>query len=195
VSQAEALARKFIQRFRGPDLRAVIQNLQILIMENENQHSSHSAHEQAGNPYMKLLFMFVLSFISMYVLMYSMANSLSNVLANINQFYMASLMAMPMVIIELVLMGKMYRNKKLNTVLISASTMGIVAFFLLIQYQTAVSDKQFLKGMIPHHAAAILMSEQSKTRDPDLKKLQQEIISSQQQEIRIMKTKLKSLGN
>jgi uncharacterized protein (DUF305 family) len=163
-------------------------------MENEkNQHSLHDAHKQAVNPYMKLLFMFVLSFISMYVLMYSMANSLSNVLANINQFYMASLMATPMVIFELVLMGSMYRNKRLNAVLISVSTLATVAFFLLIQYQTGVSDRQFLKGMIPHHAAAILMSEQSKTKDPELKKLQQEIISSQQNEIRIMKTKLKEL--
>ena len=51
------------------------------------------------------------SFISIYILMYAMANSLENVYPNINQFYMASLMTMPMIIIELVLMGKMYMNK------------------------------------------------------------------------------------
>lgn len=37
------------------------------------------------------------------------------------------------------------------------------------------------------------MSEQSKTQDPEIKKLQQEIISSQQEEIIVMKAKLKDL--
>ncbi|MHB1179754.1 MAG: DUF305 domain-containing protein, partial [Daejeonella sp.] len=79
----------------------------------------------------------------------------------------------------------------LNAVLISLSSVALIAFFLLIQFQTAVSDKQFLKGMIPHHAAAILMSEQSKSQDPEIKKLQEEIITSQREEIKIMKAKLK----
>jgi peptidoglycan/LPS O-acetylase OafA/YrhL len=162
-------------------------------MENENQESFHGRDMQHPKPYRKLLVMLVLSFMCMYVLMYAMVNSISNVLPNINQFYMAALMAMPMIIIELILMGKMYRNKRLNAFLISLSTIGIIVFFLLIQFQTGVSDKQFLKGMIPHHAAAILMSEQSKTQDPDLKKLQQEIISSQKEEIKIMKAKLNEL--
>lgn len=150
------------------------------------------AKEHKGH-YKKLLIMAVLSFIAMYILMYSMANSISNVYPNINQFYMAGLMTMPMIIIELILMGKMYGNKRLNVGLITICSVGLIAFFLLIQFQTAVSDKQFLKGMIPHHAAAILMSEQSKSRDPEIKKLQQEIISSQQEEIKVMKAKLKSL--
>lgn len=77
--------------------------------------------------------------------------------------------------------------------LISLSSVALIGFFLLIQFQTAVSDKQFLKGMIPHHAAAILMSEQSKSQDPEIKKSQQEIISSQREEIRVMKAKLKEL--
>lgn len=102
-------------------------------------------------------------------------------------------MTMPMMIIELALMGKMYLNKKLNAFLIVLSSVALIVFFLLIQYQTAVSDKQFLKGMIPHHAAAILMSEQSKTKDPEIKSLQKEIISSQQKEINFMKEKLRKM--
>ncbi|TQM51746.1 DUF305 family protein family protein [Arcticibacter tournemirensis] len=162
-------------------------------MKNDNQKISHQAMGHEGNPYKKLLVMLVLSFISMYILMYAMVNSLENVYPNINQFYMASLMTMPMIIIELALMGKMYMNKRLNTVIISLSSVALIAFFLLIQYQTAVSDKQFLKGMIPHHAAAILMSEQSKSQDPEINKLQEQIISSQREEIKVMKAKLKEL--
>lgn len=160
----------------------------------ESNHKK-SKMEMSGkdNSYKKLSIMLVLSFISMYILMYSMVNSIKNVYPNINQFYMAGLMTMPMMIIELALMGKMYMNKKLNAVLISISSAALIAFFLLIQYQTGVTDRQFLRGMIPHHAAAILMSEQSKTQDPEIKKLQQEIISSQREEIKVMKAKLKEL--
>ena len=162
-------------------------------MENMEHKDMQMAKAHKGH-YKKLLIMAVLSFIAMYILMYSMANSINNVYPNINQFYMAGLMTMPMIIIELILMGKMYGNKRLNVGLITICSVGLIAFFLLIQFQTAVSDKQFLKGMIPHHAAAILMSEQSKSQDPEIKKLQQEIISSQQEEIKVMKTKLKSLN-
>ncbi len=160
------------------------------------EHKTHTGSqkmEHSGH-YKKLLIMAVLSFIAMYILMYSMVNSIRNVYPNINQFYMAALMTMPMMIIELALMGKMYPNRKLNIMLIAISSIGLIVFFLLIQRQAAVTDKQFLKGMIPHHAAAILMSEQSKSQDPDIKKLQEQIISSQQKEIQEMKAKLKELS-
>ena len=162
-------------------------------MKNMQHTEQQTVTAHKGN-YKKLLIMAILSFIAMYILMYAMADQINNVYPNLNQFYMACLMTMPMVVIELVLMGKMYRNKKLNVILIATCAIGLILFFSLIQSQTAVSDKQFLKGMIPHHAAAILMSEQSKSSDPEIKKLQYEIISSQQQEIRVMKAKLKSLN-
>src|SRR3546814_6431211 len=75
-------------------------------MENEHQRP-HAAMKHSGNPYVKLLTMAVLSFLFMYILMYAMVDSLKTVYPNINQFYMASLMAMPMIIIVLLLMGKM----------------------------------------------------------------------------------------
>lgn len=137
----------------------------------------------------------VLSFISMYILMYSMANDISNVYPNINQFYMAGLMTMPMIIIEVVLMTSMYMNKKMNAVIISVSAIALIAFYSCIRVQAGVTDKQFLKGMIPHHAAAILMSEKYTAQDPEIKKLQQEIISSQEEEIKEMKAKLKELDS
>jgi uncharacterized protein (DUF305 family) len=146
-----------------------------------------------GNPYIKLMVMAVLSFISMYVLMYAMVNAFENVIPNINQFYMAGLMTAPMIIIELVLMGSMYMNKKVNYIIIVISSILLIAFFLLIRQQTAVSDKQFLKSMIPHHASAILMCEKTDLQDPEIKDLCKSIISGQQEEIDQMKAKLKEL--
>lgn len=164
-------------------------------MNLEKHYSMHDEkHQQMDNKhYKKLILMAVFSFIAMYILMYSMANDISNVYPNINQFFMAGLMTMPMILIEIILMSSMYRNKKLNAIIIGLSSIALITFYLCIRVQAGVTDKQFLKGMIPHHAAAILMSKKALSQDPEIKKLQEEIVSSQQREIAEMKAKLKEL--
>ena len=146
------------------------------------------------NYYFRLLIMILLSFVSMYVLMYAMVNSFDNVLPNFNQFYMAGLMAAPMAIIELLLMGAMYQKKKWNTAIIGGSVAAMIVFWICIRQQTAISDEQFLKSMIPHHAGAILMCDEARIQDPDIKRLCGNITSSQQSEIELMRAKLKEMG-
>jgi hypothetical protein len=143
--------------------------------------------------YKKLAIMIVVSFIAMYILMYSMVDVFANVIPNINQFYMAGLMTMPMLIIELLVMGSMYGNKKLNISLVVTGFIALILFFAGIRQQAAVGDKEFLKSMIPHHAAAILMGKESSVTDPEIKELIKNIITSQQAEIDQMKAKLKEL--
>lgn len=142
--------------------------------------------------YLKLLYMTLLSFAAMYVLMYAMVNQLDNVLPNINQFYMAGMMSMPMVLIELGVMSAMYMDKNRNKWILILSAIALVVFFLLIRFQVGVSDRQFLKSMIPHHASAILMCEETKLSDQNIQALCRDIITSQQQEIEQMKTLLKT---
>lgn len=155
--------------------------------------SEHAKMDAQGGHYRLLLLMAALSFLCMYVLMYAMVNAFENVYHNVNQFYMAGLMASPMVIIEVLLMGAMYRHKKLNAAIIAASAIALIAFWLLIRQQTAVSDKQFLRSMIPHHAGALLMCDEASISDPDIKRLCESIRSSQQAEIDLMKAKLREL--
>jgi hypothetical protein len=144
--------------------------------------------------YVRLLVMTILSFLAMYMLMYAMVDSFSNVFSNFNQFYMAGLMAAPMLIIELSLMGAMYPNKKWNALIATASVIALITFWICIRQQVAISDRQFLKSMIPHHAGAILMCENnSSIKDPALKELCREIVSSQRREIEQMKAKLDEL--
>jgi uncharacterized protein (DUF305 family) len=144
-------------------------------------------------PYSRLLLMVVLSFVSMYVLMYAMVNAFANVYLNANQVYMAGLMAAPMAIIELALMGGMYHDRKRNVLIVAASVVALIAFWVLIRQQTAIADKQFLRSMIPHHAGAILMCEKAPLTDPGIKDLCKTIISSQQSEIELTKAKLNDL--
>jgi hypothetical protein len=143
--------------------------------------------------YIRLGAMAILSFIAMFVLMYSMVDVFANVFVNLNQFYMAALMAAPMVLIELALMSAMYPNKKWNVVIGAISAVALILFWFCIRQQVAISDKQFLRSMIPHHAGAILMCEKASMHDPEIKQLCHEIISSQRREIDQMNAKLNVL--
>jgi uncharacterized protein (DUF305 family) len=150
------------------------------------QHNQH----RKENHYLRLAGMIALSFISMYVLMYSMVNSGTDVYNSLNQFYMAGLMTAPMVVIELLLMSGMYKNQKLNALVIAASCVAGIVFFLFIRQQTAISDRQFLRSMIPHHSGAILMCEGASLQDQRLKDLCKTIVSGQQSEIDQMRALL-----
>ena len=125
--------------------------------------------DMKSKQYRGLLAMSLLSFGAMYVLMYSMVDEFGNVYSNVNQLYMAALMATPMVMIELVVKREMY-------------------------VQLGVSDKQFLRSMIPLHPGAILMCERASLKDPELTKLCEAIVSSQRSEIAQMGTKLAALN-
>ena len=130
----------------------------------------------------------------MYILMYAMVNTIDNVFNNFNQFYMAGLMTAPMVLIELFVMRSMFPNKQRNALIIAVSIVAALVFFLLIRQQAAISDKQFLRSMIPHHAGAILMCEQASIVDPEIEELCGTIISGQQTEIDQMNAILQRLG-
>lgn len=135
------------------------------------QKTQQRTKEADSSMYKKLALMIVLSFVTMYALMYAMVDIFANVIPNVNQFYMAGLMTMPMIILEVIMMGGMYKNKKLNISLITVASIGLILFFIGIRQQTGVGDKQFLKSMIPHHAAAILMGKEASVTDPEIKKL------------------------
>ena len=146
------------------------------------------------NPYRRLLIMSVLSFIAMYIAMYAMVNTVGNIYNNLNKFYMAGLMTAPMVIIGILVMGPMYANKRLNMLILVGSLIALLGFFLFIRQQTAISDRQFLRAMIPHHSSAILMCERAPVEDQEIQELCQQIIENQQTEIDQMKNILNRLG-
>ena len=152
------------------------------------RHSSPAGMNQSH--YVRLLGMAALSFASMYVLMYAMVDSPQSIYNSLNQAYMAGLMTAPMILIELFLMAGMYRNKRLNLVLTAASVVAGLAFFTFIRQQTAISDRQFLRSMIPHHSGAILMCEEAAVQDARIVELCKAIVASQQAEIAQMRALL-----
>ena len=118
-------------------------------------------------------------------------NKLSDMNFHLNDVYMSLLMCSW----SLVLMGIYYINA---TILFT----GIIFTFLMIyciRTQLFIDEKQYIKGMIPHHSMAVLMSNQlfkkASNKDihvtKDIKILSNHIINSQNDEINIMKSVLK----
>ena len=168
----------------------------------KNQHGMQHTHKSEENNsnhslamYKRFAVMAVAMFVAMYFIMYAMIDGLNNLIPNINNLYMTLLMVSAMLIIELLIMKGMYQNKKINWAVNTVSlAIGIFSWFG-IREQINVGDKQFVKGMIPHHAAAVLMSEKAKLTDPELIELQKNILETQAKEIEFMKRKLKEFEN
>lgn len=161
----------------------------------------HTQKSEENNPnhslamYKRFALMAVAMFVAMYFIMYAMIDGLQNLIPNINNLYMTLLMVSAMLIIEIWIMKGMYQNKKINWAIITVSlAIGIFSWFG-IREQLFVGDKEFVKGMIPHHAAAVLMSEKAKLTDPELMELQKNILETQAKEIELMKRKLKEFEN
>jgi len=104
----------------------------------------------------------------------------SDVSIHINDMYMVLLMTCWMMLFYSLYIG--------NNILTVIFFVFVLILFFCIRKQIYINDTQYLKGMIPHHSMAILMSEKilEKTEDPKVKLLAQNIIDGQRKEIEIM---------
>jgi uncharacterized protein (DUF305 family) len=91
-------------------------------------------------------------------------------------------------------MMSLYKSKRLNAIIIAVGLIVLVGSFLFIRRQVGISDRQFLRSMIPHHGGAILMCKEAPIHDQEIKDLCKKIIASQQAEIDQMKAKLNQMA-
>lgn len=143
--------------------------------------------------YRKFFLMMLCSFIVMYLIMFLNMNAPADYFTSITRVYMALLMVAPMSIIMIMMMGKMYPDKKINRLIVKVSLLVFVTSFIALRYQLAVNDSQYLKAMIPHHSSAIMTSVHADLKDPEVRRLADSIIRSQQQEIDQMNAILQRL--
>lgn len=155
--------------------------------------ADHHREARRGGAYLRFAAMLVLSFIAMYALMYAMVDKFEDVYPNHNQAYMAALMAAPMAIIELLLMGSMYPQKRVNALIILGAIVLLAVAWFAIRNQVGIGDEQFVRSMIPHHSGAILMCEGAKLQDAELQELCRKITAGQQAEIDQMRAILERL--
>lgn len=161
---------------------------------SKDQMDEHNEQHMKPMQINRLLLMTAAHFVMMFGLMYAMVDNFNDIYPNLNQFYMAGIMTSPMLIIEILLMGSMYKNKQVLRIIMAISVLVLVIFFFFIRQQTGITDREFLRSMIPHHSGAILMCEKASIQDPEIKALCQSIISSQESEIEKMKSILDRLN-
>jgi hypothetical protein len=98
---------------------------------------------------------------------------------SLNDFYMVGLMT-----------GWMLFFMGIFMLDIRRSIFGIILvalFFTCIRKQIFVNEIQFLRGMIPHHSMAIMMSKHLEKKPNSIQHLLDQIIQTQTKEIIIMK--------
>ncbi|WP_271424684.1 DUF305 domain-containing protein [Aequorivita sinensis] len=158
-------------------------------MKNSKQHSNK-------NVYTKFTLMLAASFVAMYITMYLNTYQIDHVYFSLTRFYMTCLGISTMAVIMWFFMRKMYKNKKKNIAILLGSTILFVAALGLVRAQSPiVGDVLWLRAMIPHHSIAILTSERADIKDPEVKKLANDIIKAQEKEIAEMKAMIKRLEN
>ena len=155
-----------------------------------NKH--RDAHDEAmkRKPYLGLLLSTGISFVLMYALMYAMADRWANVYLNLSNVYMTGLMAGSIIPVMLLTMPGMFQDKTLNKAAWAVAAAILALCWFLLRAEAGVGDRQFLRAMIPHHSAAIQMVNESLLTDPRVKKVGEEIVSSQEREIAAMKALL-----
>lgn len=152
-------------------------------MENMNDNMSYG----------RLFSTLLISFVIMYFVMFLNMDDVGHYHTSITRVYMSVLMVAPMAILMILMMRKMYPNNKLNTAIILSGIVLFVLAFLGLRTQTPVGDIQYMKAMIPHHSSAIMTSKNASIKDPEVRKLADSIIKSQEDEIRQMESMIKRL--
>ena len=143
--------------------------------------------------YWKFLLMIGVSTVVMFGMMYLNVYALDHIFFSRTRVFMALMMGAVMAVIMLLFMWKMYENKKINVMILAASLLVFAGSLFMVRSQTTVNDTAWMKAMIPHHSIAILASKRADLKDPEVKKLAEEIIQAQEEEIDKMKKMIKEM--
>lgn len=144
-------------------------------------------------PYAKFGLMILVSTFLMYWLMYLNVFQFDHIFFSQTRLYMALIMGSVMAFVMLLFMWGMYKNKKLNAIILGVSALVFGLSLWLVRSQTTIDDVSWMRAMIPHHSIAILTSERAEIEDPRVKQLSEEIIKAQEREIAEMKRLIEEL--
>lgn len=144
-------------------------------------------------PYSYFMGMLGVSFVAMYGTMYLNTYEWSHAYFSLTRFYMTCLGISAMAVVMLSFMIRMYRDKKKNIAIYGGSALLFISALILVRTQRPIGDVLWMKAMIPHHSIAILTSKRADIQDPEARRLADEIIQAQQQEIAEMKAMIARL--
>jgi hypothetical protein len=141
----------------------------------------------------KFTAMIATSVIAMFFLMYQLVYSFEHVTFSMNRLVSSLVMGSVMTLIMLGFMWKMIESVATKAaVLVGAVVVGI-GILAINRGQTLIGDEAFMKSMIPHHSIAINNARKSDIRDPRVRRLANQIIESQVEEITEMQWLLEDI--
>ena len=143
--------------------------------------------------YFKFGSMIATSTVIMFGLMYLNTYAWEHVFFSETRTYMALFMGAAMAVIMMTFMLHMLDNKAVNIAIYVGSAFVFCVSLWLVRSQATVDQVSYMKAMIPHHSIAIMTSERAGIADPRVRKLADQIIISQRQEIAEMKALIAEL--
>jgi hypothetical protein len=136
---------------------------------------------------------FIIQFVFMSLIM---TNTLDNITFSVGKFYLSVIMALLMGLVEVGMHD--YYTHMLHHFSLSyylSLGFGLTVFIYLYRNQMYITDKEYLNEMIEHHSMALLISEPilEKTQSERVRKLAENIVSTQEAEIKYMKQLVETL--
>lgn len=144
-------------------------------------HSAHGGSE--SSQYLRFGAMIATSTVVMFVLTYTNSWAFDHVRWSEERLYMALLMGGAMAVVMLSFMLGMHRNRRVNIAILAGAFVLMGVALWLSRSQAFVDDREYMKGMIPHHSIAILTSERADLDDVRVCRLADDIIRAQRKEI------------
>ena len=152
-----------------------------------DNHSADHQQNGGGSNYWRFMAMVATSTAIMFGLMYLNTYELNHVFWSETRFWMTFVMGGMMMIVMLLFMWGMYKDKTKNFIILGVGALVFAVALWLVRSQATVNDEEYMSAMIPHHSIAIMTSARAEITDPRVRKLADSIIEAQVKEIAEMK--------
>ncbi len=156
-------------------------------------HQSNEQEQHGGGNYWRFMAMVATSTAIMFGLMYLHTYELDHVFWSETRFWMTFVMGGMMMIVMLLFMWGMYKDKTKNFIVLGIGALVFAVALWLVRSQATVDDEEYMSAMIPHHSIAVLTSSRAEITDPRVRKLADSIIEAQVKEIAEMKLLLEDI--
>lgn len=151
--------------------------------KTEHGDGEGEQHQGSGRQYARFLAMIATSTVVMFGLTYTNTYALGHVRWSEERVYMALLMGGAMAVVMLGFMWSMHQDLRANVAILGGAALLMGTALWLSRSQQFVDDREYMKGMIPHHSIAILTSEHADIDDLRVCALASGIIRAQREEI------------
>jgi hypothetical protein len=151
--------------------------------DEDRRRSSGAEPGSERKQYLRFGAMIATSTVVMFALTYTNTFAFEHVRWSEERLYMALLMGGAMAVVMLSFMWGMHANRRVNVAILAGSFVLMGGALWLSRSQAFVDDREYMKGMIPHHSIAILTSERADLDDVRVCRLADGIIRAQRKEI------------